>query len=115
MNNLITDLQLYSGERKSFSVEDQWKIAKELERLTTERDALLGKTQEWKIIHGNWSDKSRDADWLRLRYFEGTAHIAKLEADIALLAPISSVESGGLVNGTVCKTCKGKGVVDDHT
>ena len=58
----------------------EWAVD-EIERLTSERDALLGKTQEWSVIHGDWSDKSQDADWLRMRYFENVARVEVLESE----------------------------------
>jgi hypothetical protein len=33
MSEIIEELALYSGERKSLSVHDQWRIAKEIERM----------------------------------------------------------------------------------
>ena len=37
--------------------------------------------------------------------------IERLEADLALLRPVCSAPSGGLVEGFICPTCKGHGVV----
>ena len=42
---------------------------------------------------------------------EQAERIAELEADLALLRPVCSADSGGLAEGLVCPKCKGQGLV----
>jgi len=37
--------------------------------------------------------------------------IKRLESDLALLRPVCSVSSGGLVDGYMCPKCRGTGIV----